>query len=135
MPIDVYVQPTRKPPRRGDDCEHICSFPDDGGYYAFLLPLFKRLQRETGALVDEYGDAAFHSETLNALAQTIAEARLLVAAQPKTWEVVTGVQTHPVHQEVRVTVGKTQMEAFLAQLEEAVRKARAINGYVAFYGD
>ncbi len=122
-------------PHRSDDYEYFCHFPEHEGEYWFLYPLFEKLQKETGKYIDLYDDAVFGDETLDVLARTIAEARRLVALQPDRGEVVTGVQTHPVHKEMRAALYKSEIETLLEKIEEAIGKARATDGYVLFEGD
>ena len=135
MALDVYVQPTADMPRISDDYEHICSFIDNEGYYWFLYPLFEKLKEETGEYIDLCGAAIFGGNGLDALARTVNTARKRVAEQPEVWEVVTGIITEPVHEEIRLTVNKQQMVMLLDKLEDAVDHAKATRSYVTFWGD
>ena len=140
MSLDVYIQPSFGWPLVGTEFEAVCSLTwgrggDVDGYYWFLWPLFKDLAKQTGQLVDLYGDAFFCGEDLDALAQILVHAHGLVNVQPDIWEVHIGTQLQPVRRELYSTVNKQQMVVLLDRLEAAIHRAKNTEAYVSFIGD
>jgi len=137
MPLTAFLRRATEPPHahQEQEDEEVCSFDADEGPYWFLHPLFERLRDETGEYIDLYGTAAFRGGALDDLARTFAAARSLVAAQPDRWDVVTGLELRPHPGEVRATVEKGRMNLLLDALEEGVRRAKAEDASLIFWGD
>jgi hypothetical protein len=108
---------------------------NDDGYYWYLHPLFEKLAAATNQYVDLYGDAIFDGEHLPALEQTLQSARQLIAAQPATWNVHTGTQTHPVHKEVYNSVNRQRFLDLLEIWDRAIAAARTHNLAIVCFGD
>jgi len=108
---------------------------DDDGYYWFLHPLFERLAAETGQYIDLYGNASFFGADLCALERMLKTARELVWSQPETWEVHTGTQIRPVHQEVFKPVERARMIQLLDTWDDAVRAAKEHERPIVCFGD
>jgi hypothetical protein len=141
MSLDVYIQPQPGPPWGGPGSEYVCSFEGgyrgaNEGYFWFLFRLiFKDLAQQTGQRINLYDFAAFKSDTLDALEQSLIIARVQVTSQPDAWEVVTSTRIPRVPGEVRQTVHKQQMIVLLEKLEGAVCKTRETDAYLTFFGD
>lgn len=141
MALDVYIQPGPEIPPNRSVGEYIFSIEGSGrgendGYFWFLFPLFNDLAKLTGQRIDLYGDAAFTGDALEALEQTLASARVLVDAQPDTWERVFKHHSKKTGwREERQLINKQQMIVLLEKLEGAVRKAKAAGRFVIFFGD
>ena len=134
MSLDVYIQPSIEMPRMSGVYEHICDFNDDG-YYWFLHPLFEDLKNKTGEYIDLFGAAAFGGDKLASFDDTIASARDLVASQSDHWSVVTGILMEEPPRNMYSEVSKQQMQTLLDKLSSAIKKARATNAFVTFWGD
>jgi hypothetical protein len=112
-----------------------CIALDDDGYYWFLHPLFERLAAETGEYIDLYGNATFFGGDLCALEQMLTKARGMVLSLPEAWDVHTGTQLLPVHQEVFKPVERARLLYLLDTWEDAVRVAKEHERPIVCFGD
>ena len=133
MPIDVYILPEKRAPRRGD--ELVLQFPDDDGYLVFLRPLLTELQKQTGQEIEPYGDAYFCGADLIALRETISRAHIFLSSQPKTWQQLVATRTDFMETEIYSRVRKSELEKFLNALENAAHEAQKRNAFLMFFGD
>jgi hypothetical protein len=108
---------------------------ENDGYYWFLHPLIAKLHSETGQYIDLYGDACFEGASLSALERMVAEAIVLVQAQPAVWQVHTGTQTRPERKELYAEVEKDQFLALLHTWEQIIARAKEIGKPVVCFGD
>lgn len=128
-------------------------FLDDNGYYWFLHPLFARLQAETGQYIDLYGYASFIGDSLVALERLLSEARILIGAQPDTWNVCVGTQILPKGKDlIKVEGGKIvdnwesgkeildavhrdQFLKLIEQWQKVIARAKELGRAVVCFGD
>jgi hypothetical protein len=108
---------------------------ESDGYYWFLHPLFERLRAETGEYIDLYGDASFSGRSLAALERTVADAINLVHAQPATWQVHTGTQLAPVHEELYADAEKARFLGLLVKWNQMIARAKEMGKPVVCFGD
>ena len=108
---------------------------DNDGYYWFLYPLIESLTACTGQWIDLYGDAKFAGDDLLALGRMLTEARRRVDAQPETWEVHIGTQTHPVVRELFSTVHRDEFMKLFDRWERVIERAKETGRSVVCFGD
>ena len=133
MALDIYLQPTAKAPRRGDNCELIASLKDD--LTQFLTPFFKELKRETGQNIDSYSDAVFRGDDLRDLEMTIKQVRKDIESRPERWQVSSVIQTFPTRKELFSSIEKANLNLVLDALESAIEKAQLRDWCITFWGD
>jgi hypothetical protein len=65
------------------------AFDDDANYW-FCYPFFEALQRKTGQLIDLYGGAWFHGDSLSQLAECLTALKSQAMALPEEWDQCAG---------------------------------------------
>lgn len=132
MALDFGLSRKRHDPK---NYQHVGFFNPNEAAYWFLWPLWEKLKTRTGQLVDLYDDSYFSGNELDALKQTLQEARVLVESQPQNWEVVVGWEGHSGGSEVKRFLSKSEMNGLLDALESAAKRATEEELYVVFQGD
>lgn len=132
--LDIGVGDTANPFQPPDPAEPSLGLEDDG-YYWFLHPLFEQLLVETGQYIDLYGYAVFAGANLVALNTMLTEARRRVEAQPEIWDVHTGMQLRPVHQEIFEQVVRVKFLRLLTVWERVAARAQESGRAVVCFGD
>jgi len=116
---------------------------EDDGYYWFLYPLFEKLAKTTGELIDLYGRAVFQAGSLEALQQTLSTAKALIEAQPTTWQVqvallgpASSIRCRiPGRSGLHQQVERGQFINLLAQFQRILERARELGLPVVCSGD
>ena len=104
--------------------------------YWFLYPLFDRLKKSHGKLIDINGAVTFRSGEISLLRTLLDRAVELTAQQPPTWSQVWGVQVHPPPKRaVSIPVKRSEVEEWLTKLSRLVSRAAEHRGALVFTGD
>ena len=105
------------------------------GYYWYLFPFFVEIHKETGQMIDLYGDADFHGEALPKLLLKINAVREQVLLQPECWKVETGEEQGLVPRKIYADVARStfvsRLDSFCALIEEGITS----NQHLIFIGD
>jgi hypothetical protein len=117
-------------PRDADYSAGVC-FEDDG-YYWFLYPYFERVAKQTGQMVDPYGDAVFGPEQLPFLLAALDEAAASADQQPEEWDVLVGWRGED---QVYCKVSKGRLQGMLADFTALVKRATATGINLVAFGD
>ena len=121
---------SRSGPVEADYSDGVC-FEDDG-YYWFLYPFFEEACKQTGQMIDPYGDAIFEPVHLPALLAVLEEAARSAEQQPEEWDVRLGWRGG---QEVYCKVSKRKVQGMLTDFIALVKGAMAAGKNVVGYGD
>ncbi|MCC2668367.1 MAG: hypothetical protein K0Q72_838 [Armatimonadetes bacterium] len=107
-------------------------FLDDDGYYWFLYPFFERVEKQTGQMVDLYGNAVFAAEQLPLLLAALDAAVASTEQQAGEWAVLVGWRDgDPLY----CTVSKDRLQGILANFITLVKLALATGRDVVAFGD
>ena len=124
MAVDVGI--SRSGPVDDVDYSQGVSYKDDG-YYWFLYPLFERVFKQTGQMVDLYGDAVFEAEHLPHLLVALNEAASLVERQPEEWDVRIGWRGgDPVYCKISKVGLRGLLAGFIALVNSAIRTEKNV---------
>lgn len=105
---------------------------DDDGYYWHLYPYFEEVVKQTGQMVDLYGDAIFDVKHLPDLLATLKRAAASVRKRPKEWKVRIGWRGQD---EVFEKVTKVTMQRMLRDFIALVKLAIETKRKVVCFGD
>jgi hypothetical protein len=109
---------------------------ENEGVYWFLYPLFEGLRKSHGKFIDIYGEVSFRGDAISLLSGLIDKARSVTALQPAKWPQVWGVQIHPPPRQVRtVSVSRSEVDKWLAEVFRLSTRASEYNGTLLFIGD
>jgi len=108
---------------------------ENEAFYWFMYPHFEKLRNTHGIYIDLYGDAKFSKVNINLLDKIISETLEEIAPKPRSWEVHTGTQTHPVVKEIYSNVNKDKFTEFLNKLGQMIELVKTESGTITFIGD
>ena len=130
----LFVADSRESARdEVEGAEPFATLPWPGDYF-FLFPDIKRLQEETGELIDPQKDAYFAGPAIDALAEFVRVCRARTASQPVTWRQRVGT-SRPTQEVVYGLADRARILEFLEKVEHTIDRAREARKGVFFQGE
>jgi hypothetical protein len=132
--IDIFIIDSPSVSRRDEPIESLFD-DDEAPYYTALVPLFERIEKETGQLIDEYGEATFSSDQLPHLIRLLKEKREECLRAPNSWTIPMGTQVKPEYKELSGTVNRSALLQTIDRMTAAAGRALEKRAYLALIGD
>ncbi|MBL8797152.1 MAG: hypothetical protein JNM56_24840 [Planctomycetia bacterium] len=108
---------------------------EDDGYYWFLHSGFERLGAETGQYIDLYGMASFEGDKRLALAQMLAEVRVLAEVHPEFFRLYVQTQSQALHEGAFKPIERRRLLSLITHWQIVVDRAQELNRAVLCVGD
>jgi len=105
---------------------------DDDGYYWSLYPFFERVWKQSGQMIDLYGNAVFQPEQLPDLLAILEEAATSAAQKPEEWDVLVGCRGE---EKIYCKVSKSRLQQILGDFIVLVKLAMVEGKNVVGFGD
>ena len=124
MALDITITVNGKAPKNSK--EQSISFEGGDADYWHLYPLFEKLAKETGEMIDLYADSEFSNGSLLKLRQLLVnEIDRVKAQKEKQWSVYTGTQLQPEKKEIfKVLTRKDfiqKLEKWVSMIDIAIK--------------
>lgn len=133
MALDIIITVNRVIPEF--DEEKSISFNDDADYW-YLYPVFEKLKKDTGEMIDLYDDAEFSNGSLQKLRNLIlTEINNLKEMKNKECLIHTGTQTFPEKKEIYKELNKNHLTQKLKKWLDIVDLAIKSNEKIICIGD